>query len=179
MWHKLFAIVVIFAASMHVNADEPFSTGPYIKDFGPTLNNVVQTHPLSGNERFKVAFDIGAQGDNETPNRQLVSAARFLNMHVKAGVPAENIEIAIVVHGKASFDLLNDEAYDEKYLVSNPNTALLKVLLEKGVQIAVCAQSAGFMGIANEDLLPGVEVALSAMTKHALLQQQGFTINPF
>ena len=34
-------------------------------------------------------------------------------------------------------------------------------------------------GVANEDLLPGIEVGLSAMTAHALLQQQGYTVNPF
>ena len=30
-----------------------------------------------------------------------------------------------------------------------------------------------------EDLLSGVEVALSAMTAHAQLQADGYTINPF
>jgi len=28
-------------------------------------------------------------------------------------------------------------------------------------------------------LLPGVEMALSAMTAHAILQQEGYTLNPF
>jgi hypothetical protein len=28
-------------------------------------------------------------------------------------------------------------------------------------------------------ILPGVEMALSAMTAHALLLQQGYTLNPF
>ena len=33
--------------------------------------------------------------------------------------------------------------------------------------------------VTNDDLLPGVELALSAMTMHALLQQKGYTLNPF
>jgi hypothetical protein len=33
--------------------------------------------------------------------------------------------------------------------------------------------------IAPEDLLPGVTIGLSAMSTHALLQQQGYTLNPF
>jgi hypothetical protein len=33
--------------------------------------------------------------------------------------------------------------------------------------------------VATDDLLPGVEMALSAMTAHALLQNSGFTLNPF
>lgn len=179
MLKALITSALLYAAAMSAHAAEPFSTGPFIKDFGPTFDQVVQTHPLSGEERFKVAFDVAVQGTSESPNRQFVSAARFLNMHVKAGLPAENIQLAIVVHGKASLDLLRDEVYDEKFLVDNPNSALLKALMDKGVQVAICAQSAGFMGISNEDLMPGVEVALSAMTKHALLQQQGYTLNPF
>jgi hypothetical protein len=34
------------------------------------------------------------------------------------------------------------------------------------------------MDIDQEDLLPGVRVALSAMTANALLQQNGYTFNP-
>ncbi|VVS99449.1 hypothetical protein ERY430_40383 [Erythrobacter sp. EC-HK427] len=34
-------------------------------------------------------------------------------------------------------------------------------------------------GVEHDDLIEGVEMALSAMTAHALLQQQGYTINPF
>jgi len=33
--------------------------------------------------------------------------------------------------------------------------------------------------VGKDDLLPGVERVLSAMTLHALLQQQGYTLNPF
>jgi hypothetical protein len=40
-------------------------------------------------------------------------------------------------------------------------------------------ESAAAYGIKPEDLIPGVEMALSAMTAHALLQQNGFTVNPF
>jgi intracellular sulfur oxidation DsrE/DsrF family protein len=52
-------------------------------------------------------------------------------------------------------------------------------LLGAGARIIVCGQTAAYYDVATEDLLPGVEMALSAMTVHALLQQQGFTLNPF
>jgi intracellular sulfur oxidation DsrE/DsrF family protein len=47
------------------------------------------------------------------------------------------------------------------------------------VQLLVCGQSAAYCDVKSDDLLPGVEMALSAMTAHALLQQQGYTLNPF
>jgi hypothetical protein len=33
--------------------------------------------------------------------------------------------------------------------------------------------------MANEDMIDGVEMALSAMTAHALLARDGFSQNPF
>lgn len=49
----------------------------------------------------------------------------------------------------------------------------------RGVRIIVCGQSAAHYEVATGELLPGVEMALSAMTAHALLQQEGYTLNPF
>ena len=48
-----------------------------------------------------------------------------------------------------------------------------------GVHIILCWQSVAFYGVSHEDMLPGVEMALSAMTAHAILQQEGYTLNPF
>ena len=59
------------------------------------------------------------------------------------------------------------------------NAELVKVLVDHGVRIYVCGQTAAYYDVAQKDLLPGVELALSAMTMHAVPQQQGFTLNPF
>jgi intracellular sulfur oxidation DsrE/DsrF family protein len=47
------------------------------------------------------------------------------------------------------------------------------------VRIIVCGQKAAYYNVTSDDLLPGVKMALPAMTAHALLQQQGYTLNPF
>jgi hypothetical protein len=36
-----------------------------------------------------------------------------------------------------------------------------------------------YYDIGKDDLLPKVELSLSAMTTHAQLQSQGYTLNPF
>ncbi len=91
-------------------------------------------------------------------------------MHARAGVPEKNIRVAVVVHGKAVH-----EVADEK----SASAPLIAALTEQGVRIIVCGQSAAYYNVKREDLLENVEMALSAMTAHALLQQQGYTINPF
>ncbi|HCE21170.1 MAG TPA: hypothetical protein DF282_01490, partial [Hyphomonas sp.] len=47
------------------------------------------------------------------------------------------------------------------------------------VRIILCGQTAAYRDIEKSDLLPGVEIALSAMTAHAKLQQDGYSLNPF
>ena len=112
-------------------------------------------------------------------NRHLVSAARFLNMHARNGIPQENIEFALIVHGRAAKDLLTNAAYEARYNEENPNAELLKELHAAGVSIYLCSQTAAFRGMAPEEFSPAVTMALSAMTAHVRLQQEGYTLIPF
>jgi intracellular sulfur oxidation DsrE/DsrF family protein len=56
---------------------------------------------------------------------------------------------------------------------------LIGALTDAGVRIILCGQTAAYRDISKDDLLPNVELALSAMTAHAQLQQSGYTLNPF
>lgn len=172
------ASALIFAApAMALPAG--FTTGPVFDNFGPTAPVSADT-PIPENAQFKVAFDVSNVSDSGTLNRSFESAARFINMHVKAGVPIENISLAIVVHGGASVDLTNRKFYAaKKEGKQNGNIAAIAELQKKGVTFHLCGQSAAAYNISNADLLPGVKMDLSAMTAHALLQQEGYTLNPF
>ncbi|MDJ0879625.1 MAG: DsrE family protein [Halieaceae bacterium] len=151
-----------------------FSTGPAIEDYGPAAL-VSGAMPIPTGTTFKIAFDVRVAGEGDKPNRTLEAAARFFNMHARAGVPVQNIELAVVVHGPAHRDLLKVSARSEP----NPSAALIEQLIAHGVKIHLCGQTAAFYDVKVQDLLPGVEMSLSAMTSHALLQQQGYTLNPF
>ncbi|MBT7583583.1 MAG: DsrE family protein, partial [Kordiimonadaceae bacterium] len=113
-------------------------------------------------------------------NSTFLSAARFINMHVDAGHPQENIKVAIVVHGSTSLDVTQDFYYGEKYDgAKNANAAVLEALIREGVQIYICGQSAAFRGVTRENILPGIKYLLSAMTAHAMLQSQGYALIPW
>lgn len=155
-------------------ADETrFNKGPAIEDFGAVAS--VEDVRIDSGTQLKVAFDLAKAAEPGSTNRYLESAARFINMHAAAGVPTENIDVAVVVHGAAAMDLVTDERYGGV----NANAGLIEALIGTGVQIELCGQTAAFRDIAKTDLLPGVELSLSAMTAHALLQQDGYTLNPF
>ncbi|GGD58879.1 DsrE family protein [Croceicoccus mobilis] len=157
---------------------ETMQPGP-VFSFGPVAE-IDSDMPIPGETEFRVAFDLSKGADAGEVNRGLVSLARFFNMHAKAGVAEEDIHLAVVVHGPAGIDLLNEAAYARHHEgATNPNAKIIAELLKHDVQIIICGQSAAMMGIEKSDLLPGVKMALSAMTAHALLQQQGYTLNPF
>ncbi|QJB70688.1 DsrE family protein [Parasphingorhabdus halotolerans] len=158
---------------------ENFKTGPVFEDFGPTAQ--VQTDvAVSAETKFNIAFDVATKADAGKLNRTFESAARFINMHVAAGMPEENIKIAIVIHGGASHDLTNSKFYAAQNDGTENGSAVAIAELQKhGVEFHLCGQSAAAHGITNQDLLPGVKMQLSAMTAHAILQQRGYTLNPF
>ena len=160
-----------------VSSAAEFSAGPVFQDYGKKV--VVEGVDFNANTQFKVAFDVEKGAEPGKLKRQFDSLARFINMHVASGVEAANIELALVVHGGATLDLLAAPAYQQKQGGKNANIALLNALMANQVRVIVCGPSAAAHGYASEAFLPGVEVALSAMSAHALLQQQGYTLNPF
>jgi len=154
--------------------------GPIIADFGPvyTVPNPGLATPMM--QELKLRFDVSETGaDPKALSARLETAARFLNMHGKAGVAADRLKVAIVVHGAASKDLLNHEAYRKRHGVDNPNVPLLEALKRAGVRIYLCGQSAGSRGIAPTELASTVQMALSAMTAHLVLNAEGYVLNPF
>lgn len=170
-------------AAGNANAQETmrpgFHAGTAIPEFGPVAN--VEGHtPIPAEATFSIAFDVSEPGKPGSIHRTIESAARFINMHVEAGVPREAIRIAVVVHGQAAFDLTHAATYAAKHDgATNANIAAIAKLLQHDVQFVLCGQSAAALGIRREQLAPGVKLALSAMTAHAQLQQQGYTLNPF
>lgn len=156
-------------------ADWP--TGPVIEGYGPH-GPVDVTMPVPAGTVLMHSFDT-ADLTAENQSRTLLSAARFINMHAAAGMDPAHIRPAIVVHGRAVFAVVSDDRFGENYEGANPNRDLVEKLLANGARIIVCGQSAASQDVATADLLPGVEMALSAMTAHALLQREGYTLNAF
>ncbi len=156
------------------------TTGPVVPSYGPVLLPPKGSYNLDKAQHYKVSIDIGETAEFPGDlNRKLVSVARFLNMHAQSGVPRENIDFAVVVHGQAANDLLTNAAHQSRLNAPNPNTELLDELQAAGVSIYLCSQTVAFRGMGFNDFHPGVTMALSAMTSHVRLQEEGSTLIPF
>ncbi len=161
--------------SSKVNAGpEAFRDGALIEGYGK-IADVPDAAAIPKDALFKVSWDLAKAAESGELNRGLDTVARFMNMHHVAGIPVKQLQLAVVVHGGAHRDLLGKAAYGG----ANPNAPLIAQLVDHGVLVTLCGQTAAWYGVTGDDLLPGVTMSLSAMTAHALLQQRGYTLNPF
>ena len=135
--------------------------------------------PLRAGHKYRVVFEVTVYLNEMTDlNLELETVARFMNMHGKHGIPLDDLDVAVVVHGKALLAVMNDETYEGMHGVKNPSLALIDELANSGVKFYACGQSLGFRGLNKSVLTDSVKVGLSAMTMLVTLQADGYTFLP-
>ncbi|MEM7701589.1 MAG: DsrE family protein [Pseudomonadota bacterium] len=118
-------------------------------------------------------------------NGPMQTALRFARGMEAEGIPADQVKVAIVIHGPAVFDVVSDERYKAKHDTQfvkhsgNPSRTLVKKLIARGAEIWVCGVAAKYHKVGNTDLIEGVKMAPSGTIAHAELQRRGFGINPY
>ena len=173
-------VALLLAVPLSVHAQDRPPAGPVILSAGAVFSVEDPDFATPPDLEFRLAFEMAQPA--ETPggvNVVLNSVARYLNMHAQAGVPRDQLSAAVVVHGAAGWELLDDDAYRAKHGVANDNVQLIAELTAAGVPVILCGQTAASRGIPTDRLADGVQVALSAMTAFLVLQEQGYRVNPW
>jgi intracellular sulfur oxidation DsrE/DsrF family protein len=179
----LIAILIVpvpsHLAAQRSNVPGSTPSGPLIQSAGQSVEVTDPTFKVPDDHVFRAVYVID-RGDTSGTNQQLTTIARFLNLHARHGVPRERLHAAAVVHGSGWMSLLSDSAYGARFGgKANPSKRLVEELLANGAQLVLCGQTAGFRGVKREELLPGVQLAISAMTALNLFQAQGYQYNPW
>lgn len=176
---QLSALTVARAQASPIPGQQP--NGPVIQSTGMSIKVDNPTFTVPENHVFKSVFEINAGGgDTAKVNEQLITVARFYNLHVRHGYALKNVHGAAVVHGSGWPALLTDSAFAARYGGKpNPSRRLVEELVQNGAVIVLCGQTAGSRGIRREELLPGVKVAVSAMTALTALQDDGYRFIPW
>ena len=170
---KVFFFILWIVGSPAI-ASEP-ATGPVIDNYGPVFAVPQGSYNLLTDQQYKVVMDVGKSPEDPTElNRIIESAARFLNMQAHNGTPPENLKMAVVLHGSGARAALNEQAHAKHFNVPNGSKGLVEALGKAGVDIYICGQTAAYYGYGPDDLLPQVTMAVSAMTVHVRLQQEGY-----
>lgn len=157
------------------------SSGPVIASTGQSFVVDAPSFPIPAGFDFKALFEVNTGGgDSVAVNAQLTTMARFFNLHVRNGIPKDRLHAAAIFHGTGWTALLTDQAFAARFGgAPNPSRRLAEELLAAGARLVLCGQTAGSRGIRRDELLPGVQVATSAMTALLVLQGDGYRLIPW
>ncbi len=129
--------------------------------------------------QYKLLFELTANNPDSTIqelNYGLVEVARIMNLHAASGIPTKNIIPVIVAHAGALHALKNNEYFNKKYKIDNPNIKLIGELEKLGAKFIACGQAMSFLEIQKEAFLPIVKVSLTAKTVITGYQLKGFVL---
>jgi len=178
------ALTLLLAAPLAAQSSparaEP-TTGPVIISAGVSLVVENPTFTVPDDHQFKVVFMVNSGGgDTVRVNGQMTSLARFYNLHARNGIPASRVSTAAVIFGGGWPSVLTDSAFAARFGGKpNPSRALVEELLKQGAILVLCGQTAESAGVRREELIPGVTVAISAMTALNGLYERGYRLNPW
>jgi intracellular sulfur oxidation DsrE/DsrF family protein len=129
--------------------------------------------------QYKLLFELTVNNPDSTIqelNYGLVEVARIINLHAASGIPIKNISPVIVAHGGVLNALKNNEYFNKKYKINNPNIKLIGELEKLGAKFIACGQAMSFLEIQKEAFLPVVKVSLTAKTVISGYQLKGFVL---
>ncbi|MGA8854124.1 MAG: DsrE family protein [Christiangramia sp.] len=176
---KIIFLFAVFCSSLLWSQE--FEVGNMIPEYGKTFEVKDPGFKTDTTSELKIVFDINRTFNPVETNQLIETAARFLNMHEKAGVDPKNMKVAVVLHGRAVNDALKNEFYTKKNpdATINPTIPLIDALSEKGVEIILCGQSAAYHKVSKEKADENVIFSLSALTALVQLQNDGYQLIKF
>lgn len=175
------AVGALFAAltlAPSVTLAETRPMPPLIADYGktaPVENPGERPDPALD---YKVVMSVTKTGEEASPPPALEKAARLANLLAQSGVPAAHRHIVVVLHGPATAAVLNEAGLKARDKAVNPSARLIAELTQAGVSVRVCGQALAGAKIARSEVLPQVEVDLSALTTLSGLQLRGYALLP-
>ena len=129
---------------------------------------------------YKAIFDAtrkAAKPDQLAP--AINNAASELNAFGVAGVPGNQVKLAIVFHGDAISAILDDMHYRAKFGVANPNLPVLRQMKKAGTELFVCGQNLVADDIDPTVLTRDVRIASDALIVLMTYQNDGYALIPF
>jgi intracellular sulfur oxidation DsrE/DsrF family protein len=125
---------------------------------------------------YKVVLNATKGGGDDAPPPFLDKAAKVANLLAQSGVPAEHRHVVVILQSAATPAVLNAAGLKARGKTHNPSADLIAKLNAAGVSVRVCGQALAGAGIARSEVLPGVQVDLSALTTVSTLQLKGYAL---
>ena len=175
-----FNLILFFSISIAYSQEAKTTYGPIFEKFGAVFTVENADLLLETDKKYKVIFDVYSDEKKSSQMNPLINTvARYMNMHAQQGVPLENMDIILVLHGAATKNALTEDRFKKLFKAQHPNTELMAALNDKNVKIFVCGQSMKSKGYKAEDISENVNISLSALTALVKYQSEGYQIINF
>jgi intracellular sulfur oxidation DsrE/DsrF family protein len=130
--------------------------------------------------KYKLLMNLTEWEKDTASIRQISSGlaeiGRIINLHAAAGVPKENLDVVIVVHGGALNAFLTNPEYQAKFKMDNPSMDILKQFLALKARFIACGQAKLFLDIPTEKMIPELNTALTAQVALSTYQLKGYVM---
>ncbi len=126
MKYFLFFIVAIISITIGYSQKNKTKTGPVFDDFGAVFTIDDADLLLDSDKNYKVIFDVYTDDKKpENMNPLINTVARFMNMHAQNGLPEDQMDIVVVLHGAALKNALTEKAFKKEFKTKHPNAKLI------------------------------------------------------
>jgi len=172
-------LILLFSSSFGSLLAQTIYQHPVIKNFGGIYAIDDATVVPDASQRYDIVIDLLSGGDPNQLNSSLNNVARMINLHAIGGVHPDSIHVVLAIHGKATSVVLDDEGYESRYKVKNPNIKLINELKDAGVKLTVCGQSLIGRKIDPDEVNENIEIATSMLTTVTTYNSKGYTLLKF
>ena len=164
-------------ATVFLGAKAQNKVNPVVKGFGTVSEVPYAVEKPDPAIDYKIVVEISSAPEkNDAIHEFFDKVAAVVNLHALGGVPKDKLHVVMVVHGAAAQYIVNNEAYQKKFGINNPNLALFTALNDVGVKIFVCGQSVIKRNIDPATIASEVKVALSAITTLTTYELKGYAL---
>lgn len=171
MRSSLFILLLLLFSSGIFAQEAQF---PIINNFGG-ISEIPDSVDPEQNMEYNIVIDLKTlQRDKASLNPGLNNVARMMNLHGLGGVKAEDLNVAVVIHGGATDLVVKNDAYQKRYELDNPNLELIDTLKEAGVEIYVCGQSLIAREYGFDELNIHITKGLSMLTVFTTYMNKGY-----
>ena len=169
---------VIFVLTFCIFLTNVFSQSqvfPIIKTYGGIYEVPDAIERPDPNQEYKIVVDLASGTVNPGEvNPGLINIVRMINLHSVGGVPTEKLTVIVAVHNEASYSIMDNESYLQKYKTNNPNLGVYGELHDAGVQVFICGQSLQARKIDRTKIAKDVGIATSMLTVLSTYQLKGY-----
>lgn len=150
------------------------STVSYDAKFGPGTTAIMSC--IKEREDVKVVMQVNSFVDGKGRPYGFRNLNPMLNDYlITHGMDADEVDITVIIHG-GGYPFVLDPAAEGAHADAAKNTfkGLVTGLINRGVNVKLCLNTAAAKNIKTHQILPGVGYVTAGLTSIADLQSQGY-----